>query len=68
MTTKRIETMEKWLMIKRVIVDKGYTVWQTQYDTDNADGYHVWFIKGDKTLEIVTHNKDIALDLQHDLF
>ena len=68
MTTKRIETMDKWLNIKRVIIDKGYTLWQTQYDTDAPEGYHVGFIKGDKRLEIITHNKEIALDMQHDLF
>lgn len=68
MTTKRIETIDKWLIIKQAIIDKGYTLWQTQYDTDALEGYIVNFIKGDKTLEIVTHNKEIALDMQHDLF
>lgn len=68
METKRIETIDKWLTIKQVIVDKGYVVWQTQYDTEAVEGYHVGFIKGDKRLEIITHNKEIALDMQHDLF
>jgi len=68
MTTKRIETMDKWLIMKQAIIDMKYTLWQTQYDTESAEGYHVGFIKGDKRLEIITHNKEIALDMQHDLF
>jgi len=63
METKRIETMFKWIILKQAIIDKGYTLWQTQYDTDAPEGYHVGFIKDDKRLEIVTHNKEIAEDI-----
>lgn len=68
MEIKRIETFSKWLVLKQAIRDKGYTLWQTQYDTDNPEGYHVGFIKGDKRVEVITHNKEIAEDIQHEFF
>ena len=68
MIIKRIETMSKWLVLKQAIKDKGYVLWQTQYDVDNVEGYHVWFMKGDKRVEIITHNKEIAEDIQRDMF
>ena len=68
MDTKQIESMDKWLILKQVIIDKGYTLWQTQYAWNEPEGYIVGFIKGDKRVEIVTHNQEIAEDIQHEFF
>lgn len=63
MTTKRIEDMDNWLILKAAIIENGYMLWQTQYDVHNPEGYHVGFMKGDKRLEVITHNKEIADDM-----
>lgn len=66
--TKHIETLSKWLVLKQMIKDKGYTLWQMQYDWDNPDGYHVGYMNGDKRLEVITHCKDVADDINKDLW
>lgn len=63
MTTKRIDDMDKWLILKAALIEKGYYLWQTQYDVDSPEGYHVGFMKDDKRLEVITHNRDIADDI-----
>lgn len=59
----RVESMEVWISFKERLVDEGYMLWQTQYGWDTPEGYIVGFMKGEKQLEIVTHNKDIAKDI-----
>lgn len=63
METKRIEKMKTWLDLKRIIIQKGYALWQTQYSWDQPQGYIVGFMKDDKRLEIVTHSREIAEDI-----
>ena len=67
MEIKRIETLSKWFVLKQMIKDKGYTLWQMQYDWDNPEGYHVGYINGNKRLEVITHSKDVADDINKDL-
>jgi hypothetical protein len=63
METKRIEKMETWLDLKHLIIEKGYIMWQTQYDWHYPEGFHVIFTKGEKRLEVITHTKDIEDDM-----
>ena len=63
MGTKTVEEMETWLALKQRIIDKGYTFWQTQYSWGQPEGYIVGFMKDDKRLEVVTHNREIAEDI-----
>ena len=63
MGTITVEEMETWLALKQRIIDKGYTFWQTQYNWDQPEGYIVGFMKDDKRLEVVTHNREIAEDI-----
>lgn len=63
METRTVEKMETWLTLKRRIIEKGYTIWQTQYSWDLPEGYIVGFMRGDKRLEVVTHNREIAEDI-----
>ncbi|HBT65314.1 MAG TPA: hypothetical protein DEB10_11720 [Ruminococcaceae bacterium] len=65
MERKRFEHMEKWLLMKKALKEKGYSLWQTQYDWDSPEGYIAGFMKDDKRLEIVTHNKEIEADIIH---
>lgn len=64
MESKRVEKMETWLAIKQRIIEKGYTLWQTQYSWDQPEGYIVGFMLGDKRLEVVTHSREIAEDIK----
>lgn len=63
METKRIEGMGTWLTLKQAIIEKGYKLWQTQYAWDLPQGLIVGFYKGDKRLEVITHNREIAEDI-----
>lgn len=63
METKRIEHMDKWLILKQAIKEKGYVLWQMQYSWDNPEGFIAGLMKDDKRLEIVTHSKEIEGDI-----
>lgn len=63
METKRIESMETWLDLKQAIIEKGYTLWQMQYQWNEPEGLIAGFMKGDKRLTVITHNKKIAEDI-----
>lgn len=67
METKRIEHMDKWLILKQAIKEKGYALWQMQYSWDNPEGFIVGFMKHDKRLTVITHNKDIEDNIVRDL-
>lgn len=56
----RINTMPKWEEVSAKLKDRGYTLWQTQYSSDQPMGYHArFFCKGMPEVEIVTHNPEI---------
>ncbi len=63
--TKSIEDYETWLVLKQMIIEKGYKQWQTQYRWSDPEGLIVGFMCEDKRLEITTHNKEIAEDMLH---
>lgn len=42
------------------MLEKGYRLWQTQYSSDNKEGFHAWFWLHDKPdVEVVTHKHEI---------
>jgi hypothetical protein len=55
--------MEQWQIIKAALIEKGYKLWQMQFSYDTPDGYHAWFWKDDKQVEVATHNEDIQKDI-----
>jgi hypothetical protein len=63
MESKRIESMETWLVLKQLIVEKGYSLWQMQYSWNQPEGFIAGFMRGDKWLEVTTHNKEIEKDI-----
>lgn len=67
MERKRIESIETWLALKHLIIEKGYMLWQMQYSWDSPEGFIVGFMKDDKHLEVVTHSKEIEDDIVNDL-
>lgn len=67
MEVKRIEHMDTWAVVKEIIIEKGYKFWQSQYNWNEPEGYHAGFMRGDKRLEIITHNKEIAEDIIHNM-
>lgn len=64
MSQKIIENYEDWLVLKAVLLDKGWHPWTFQYGTNSPEGYHVWFLKeGKKDVEVITHNVIIEKDI-----
>lgn len=63
MIPRHIESMEKWLILKQAIIEKGYKLFQMQYNWDMAEGFIATFYKGNKDVEVITHNKDIEDDI-----
>ena len=61
----QIENVELWKGWKQRIAAAGYSIWQTAYGWDLPEGYTAGFMKDDKRLEIVTHNKEIEADIIH---
>ena len=55
-----IETMNecnKFLTERR---ENGWRVWQMQYQWNNPEGFHAWFMKhGEPDIEVVTHNEQV---------
>ena len=51
--------------MKVAIIGKRYTLWQWQYSYDSPEGFHAWFSKDGKNIEVVTQNQkiqDVMLD------
>jgi hypothetical protein len=64
MTTKRnVENMNKWLILKQAIIDKGYKLFTMQYRWSEPEGFIATFYKGDKDVEVITHNEVIEHDV-----
>lgn len=63
MERKQIEKMESWLDLKQRIIERGYKLWQTQYWWNLPEGFIARFSKGDRELEMITHNKEIQEDI-----
>jgi len=63
-TIKRtINTIDQWESLKTELIQKGYKLWQMQYSYDSPEGLHVWFLKKDNQVEVVTHVKEIQKDI-----
>jgi hypothetical protein len=60
---KYVEDMDKWLILKAALIEHGYKLWQTQYDADSPEGYHARFSIGDKDVEVITHIREIEIDI-----
>lgn len=68
MQKRRVENMEKWLALKATLIERGYRLWQTQYDWDCPEGFIAGFISGGKRVEIVTHSKEVEKDIINSRF
>lgn len=60
---KRFEDIDKWFVMKQALIEKGYKLWQTQYDWNDPEGFIAGFMCGDKRIEIVTHSEAIERDI-----
>lgn len=58
-----INSMAEWLILKAALTAKGYKRFQTQFDAEQAEGYHAWFVSSDKRVEVITFNSDIQKDI-----
>jgi hypothetical protein len=55
-----VETMEKCNRFLDKLRANDWSLWQTQYKWDSAEGCHAWFWHtGQKDIELVTHNEDV---------
>jgi acetyl-CoA carboxylase alpha subunit len=55
--------MEQWQILKTALIEKNYKLWQMQFSYDAPEGFHAWFWRDDKRVEVATHNKDIQKDI-----
>ena len=60
---RKINNLDEWNIFKQALKDRGYTLFQTQYDIDHPEGLHVWFIQKDKSVELITFNEKIRDDI-----
>ena len=57
---KVIETLDEWNKLSTRLSANGWSIWQTQYDPQAPEGYHVWFHKSGKPdYEVVTHSNEV---------
>lgn len=64
MRVRIIETTEQWQILKTVLIEKGYKLWQMQFSYDTPEGYRARFWKdGKQQVEVATHNRDIQKDI-----
>ena len=63
MKPKIIESLDNWNILKQALINKGYRLWQMQYGYDRPEGFHAWFMKDDKNVEIITHDKAVQEDM-----
>ena len=65
---KIIEDIEKWDILKAAMKEKGYRPYMWQYSVRSEEGLHIWFYKKNsnflKRVEVITHNKAIADDIE----
>jgi hypothetical protein len=58
----KVETVEKWNEIEQKLRERDYHVFQFQYDTNQAEGWHVTLISigtGLPQVEVVTHSEEV---------
>ncbi len=57
----RIETIEKCTRFLDACRERGYHVWQMQYQWFMPEGFHAWFHKpgNPEEIEIITHSKHV---------
>jgi hypothetical protein len=58
----RIDTMDDWLKAASRLSERGYILWQTQFDIDSPDGFIARFMTPDdkqRRLEIVTKDASV---------
>lgn len=60
---RKINDIKEWNIFKQALKDRGYTIFQMQYDVNHPEGFHVWFIHKDKSVELITYNKKIRDDI-----
>jgi hypothetical protein len=58
-----VETMERWEIIKNAIIEHNYKLFQMQHSYNAPEGFHAWFWKGNKRVEVATHNKEVQRDI-----
>jgi predicted RNase H-like HicB family nuclease len=53
-----VDTLEQWHELSTSLV--GYRMWQSEFDSDSMEGFHVWFGKrGSKDIEVITFEADV---------
>ena len=63
MRIRTIETLEHWQILKTALIENKYKLWQMQFSYDAPQGFHAWFWKGDKQVEVTTHNINVQMDI-----
>jgi hypothetical protein len=54
-----IQNREEWQILKAALAEKGYTLFQLQYDAKEAEGFRAWFVTSERRVEIITHDSDV---------
>jgi len=61
--TRTVEDYNQWLLLKEFLRQKNYLYCGSQYYAEHQEGYHVWFRKSDKEVEVITHSRKIQSDM-----
>ncbi len=63
MRPRIIENMDDWKILKAALKEKGYRSWQYQYDVHLEEGYQARFTNNEKSVLVITHNREIQKDI-----
>jgi len=57
---KRIDTLDEWAELSKLLKRHGYVRWQTQYSISDLEGFQARFSsKGKSEVEIVTFSEKV---------
>jgi hypothetical protein len=63
MRIRVIENLDDWYILKLAIIEKNYRLYSMQYRWTESEGFHAWFFKDNKNVEVVTHCKEVQDDI-----
>lgn len=58
-----VTSIEQWNKLKVEIKEKGYYLWQWQYNWNDKEGFHANFYNGRHDVELITHLKEVQKDM-----
>jgi len=60
MRIEKIEVIDKWNELRKMLLEFDYRIWQIPYFVYGTDELHALFKSDDAVIEVVTHNREVA--------